>query len=110
MLIFKSTLIAAFFLLLFSGFNSSSAETFTEENLPEDYTEYEQELQYLEKIQEKDEEEVASMVTDKVSTTAAAPKKSENSENAEMPSDELASKSEVVTPTEPVSFRRIRSR
>lgn len=109
MLIFKSTLIAAFFLLLFSGFNSTSAETYSEENLPEDYTEYEQELQYLEKIQENEEEAIAGMETDSVSTTAAAVEKTEIP-TSELPTDELSAKPEVVTPTEPVSPRRIRSR
>lgn len=102
MLIFKSTLFVAFILMLFSGFNVTSAETDSIEGIPEDYSEYEQELQYLEKLQEREEEQEAlsqQLISDSVSEKAAAPLKIEETKVIE--------ESQTTNPGTP---RRIRSR
>lgn len=111
MFIFKSTLFIAFILLLFSGFNVTSAETDQLDSLPEDYSEYEQELQYLEKVRENDEEQEsmaqANLISDSVSDKAAAPEKLPMAQDdKEVKNQE---KSDVPT-TNPGSPRRIRSR
>ena len=113
MLIFKSTPFVAFILLLFSGFNVTSAETDSIEGIPEDYSEYEQELQYLEKLQEREEEqEVLSqqLVSDSVSEKSAATLKDENPEIEPTPEQKPNAEVPETKSTNPGAPRRIRSR